>query len=308
MLFRQVLHEDLGCASYLVGDAGGEAAVIDPQWDIDPYLRLGRLHGVRISHVLETHNHADHVSGHGRLVDADLLCQLTGCVHLLDDVGAAEKLAIDVELGERAPVGDLAGYLAQRLQRRQHVDRAVVHAERVEHLHHPHREPAAGRVRGALHEEQHLVGGDQLLDLLLELGVRHAPILRNRGRERECVDRAVVEALPHRRLDQPVLVDSAQPLELRRGDRRPQVVGGAGFIYDLDLGPRQSGLDHRLDLTEVGHQMRNSMTTCAWGLAGPSSSRTQGARCACSTRAPEDDEMRWPCASARCAGAVELLI
>jgi hydroxyacylglutathione hydrolase len=68
MLFRQIIHEDLGCASYLVADRdAGHAAVIDPQWDIDPYRRLARLHGVRIEHVLETHNHADHVSGHGRL-------------------------------------------------------------------------------------------------------------------------------------------------------------------------------------------------------------------------------------------------
>jgi glyoxylase-like metal-dependent hydrolase (beta-lactamase superfamily II)/rhodanese-related sulfurtransferase len=68
MLFRQIIHEDLGCASYLVADRdAGAAAVIDPQWDIEPYRRLARLHGVRIEHVLETHNHADHVSGHGRL-------------------------------------------------------------------------------------------------------------------------------------------------------------------------------------------------------------------------------------------------
>ena len=71
MLFRQLIHEDLGCASYLVGDRGsGTAVVVDPQWDVEPYLRLARLHGVRIAHVLETHNHADHVSGHGRLVRA----------------------------------------------------------------------------------------------------------------------------------------------------------------------------------------------------------------------------------------------
>jgi hydroxyacylglutathione hydrolase len=71
MLFRQILHEDLSCASYLVGDTRtGVAAVIDPQWSIEPYLRLSRLHGVRIEHVLETHNHADHVSGHGRLARA----------------------------------------------------------------------------------------------------------------------------------------------------------------------------------------------------------------------------------------------
>jgi glyoxylase-like metal-dependent hydrolase (beta-lactamase superfamily II)/rhodanese-related sulfurtransferase len=71
MLFRQIVHEDLGCASYLVGDTdAGVAAVVDPQWDIDPYLHLARLHGVQIQHVLETHNHADHVSGHGRLARA----------------------------------------------------------------------------------------------------------------------------------------------------------------------------------------------------------------------------------------------
>jgi hydroxyacylglutathione hydrolase len=71
VLFRQVIQEDLGCASYLVGDSdAGVAAVVDPQWDIDPYLRLSRLHGVRIEHVLETHNHADHLSGHGRLARA----------------------------------------------------------------------------------------------------------------------------------------------------------------------------------------------------------------------------------------------
>jgi hydroxyacylglutathione hydrolase len=71
MLFRQIVHEDLGCASYLIGDvSAGVAAVVDPQWDIDPYLRLSRLHGVRIEHVIETHNHADHVSGHGRLARA----------------------------------------------------------------------------------------------------------------------------------------------------------------------------------------------------------------------------------------------
>src|SRR5437764_3035172 len=71
MLFRQVLHEDLGCASYFIGHKGaGVAAVVDPRWDIEVYLHLGRLHDVRIEHVLETHTHADHLSGHGRLAGA----------------------------------------------------------------------------------------------------------------------------------------------------------------------------------------------------------------------------------------------
>ena len=69
MLFRQVLHEDLGCASYVIAD-GGEAAIVDPKWEIEDYLALAAEHDFRITHILETHNHADHVSGRGRLVEA----------------------------------------------------------------------------------------------------------------------------------------------------------------------------------------------------------------------------------------------
>ena len=71
MIFRQITHDDLGCASYLVGDENaGVAAVVDPKLEVDEYLALARYMGVRIEHVLETHNHADHVSGHGRLAAA----------------------------------------------------------------------------------------------------------------------------------------------------------------------------------------------------------------------------------------------
>jgi glyoxylase-like metal-dependent hydrolase (beta-lactamase superfamily II)/rhodanese-related sulfurtransferase len=69
MFFRQILHDDLGCASYVVAD-GGEAAVIDPKWQIEDYLELAEEHGFAIRHILETHNHADHVSGKGRLAEA----------------------------------------------------------------------------------------------------------------------------------------------------------------------------------------------------------------------------------------------
>jgi hydroxyacylglutathione hydrolase len=68
VLFRQFVDEDLGCASYLIGDeASGEAAVVDPAYAIEPYLDAAEGAGVRIVRVLETHTHADHVSGHGRL-------------------------------------------------------------------------------------------------------------------------------------------------------------------------------------------------------------------------------------------------
>src|SRR3954452_10132854 len=71
MIFRQLTHDDLGCASYLIGDEDeGVAAVVDPGFEIDEYLSLARYMQVRIEHVLETHNHADHVSGHGRLAAA----------------------------------------------------------------------------------------------------------------------------------------------------------------------------------------------------------------------------------------------
>ena len=71
MIFRQVVHDDLGCASYLIGDEdAGVAAVVDPKLEIGEYLRLARFLDVHIEHILETHNHADHVSGHGRLAAA----------------------------------------------------------------------------------------------------------------------------------------------------------------------------------------------------------------------------------------------
>ncbi|MFN2470427.1 MAG: rhodanese-like domain-containing protein [Gaiellaceae bacterium] len=67
MIFRQFVDEDLGCASYLVGDEeAGEAVVVDPTYEIAPYLEEAEKHDVRICCVLETHTHADHVSGHGR--------------------------------------------------------------------------------------------------------------------------------------------------------------------------------------------------------------------------------------------------
>jgi glyoxylase-like metal-dependent hydrolase (beta-lactamase superfamily II)/rhodanese-related sulfurtransferase len=85
LIFRQITHDDLGCASYLIGDYdAGVAAVVDPKFEIDEYLRLARYMGVSIEHIVETHNHADHVSGHGRLAAA------TGAVIHVNRIAAAE--------------------------------------------------------------------------------------------------------------------------------------------------------------------------------------------------------------------------
>ena len=68
MLFRQFVDPDLGCASYLIGsEAAGEAIVVDPAYAIEQYVAEAERHGVKIVRVVETHNHADHISGHGRL-------------------------------------------------------------------------------------------------------------------------------------------------------------------------------------------------------------------------------------------------
>jgi glyoxylase-like metal-dependent hydrolase (beta-lactamase superfamily II)/rhodanese-related sulfurtransferase len=68
LLFQQFVDDGLGCASYLVGDAeAGVAVVVDPAFAIEQYLDAAEKAGVRLERVLETHTHADHVSGHGRL-------------------------------------------------------------------------------------------------------------------------------------------------------------------------------------------------------------------------------------------------
>ena len=53
MFFRQILNEDLSCASYMIADSG-EAAVVDPKWEIEDYLRIAEENYIRISHILET--------------------------------------------------------------------------------------------------------------------------------------------------------------------------------------------------------------------------------------------------------------
>ncbi|MCS7006563.1 MAG: MBL fold metallo-hydrolase [Thermoleophilia bacterium] len=68
MIFAQLVDDALGCASYLVADPGsGEAVVVDPAFAIEPYLAEAERRGVRIVRTIETHTHADHLSGHGRL-------------------------------------------------------------------------------------------------------------------------------------------------------------------------------------------------------------------------------------------------
>ena len=79
MYFKQFLDEQHGCASYLVASrSSGEAAVIDPALDSAPYLALLEARDFVLRYVVDTHIHADHVSG------ARQLAKQTGaelCLH-----------------------------------------------------------------------------------------------------------------------------------------------------------------------------------------------------------------------------------
>lgn len=72
MIFQQLLNEESGCLSYLIGcGQAGRAIIVDPGRDrVADYLRIARKKGLAIAHVVETHIHADHISGNRDLVVA----------------------------------------------------------------------------------------------------------------------------------------------------------------------------------------------------------------------------------------------
>lgn len=102
MLFHQFIREETGCASYLVAStSGAEGAVFDPLWDIEPYLDLARSKDVRITHVIDSHSHADHVSGARRLAAA------TGAELILPEGADVAYEARRVRGGERIELGEV---------------------------------------------------------------------------------------------------------------------------------------------------------------------------------------------------------
>lgn len=82
MILKRFFDEGLAQASYLIGCAAtGEALVVDPNRDVEQYIRAAESDGVRITHVTETHIHADFVSGSREL------CARTGARMYLSDEG-----------------------------------------------------------------------------------------------------------------------------------------------------------------------------------------------------------------------------
>jgi glyoxylase-like metal-dependent hydrolase (beta-lactamase superfamily II)/rhodanese-related sulfurtransferase len=102
VFFRQFVDADLGCASYLIGDQeAAEAVLVDPTFDVAPYLAEADRAGVRIARVLETHTHADHLSGHGRLA---LEHGVPVAIHEAAQVAYEHEPLVD---GAEIPVGTL---------------------------------------------------------------------------------------------------------------------------------------------------------------------------------------------------------
>lgn len=85
MYFQHIYEKGLAQASYLIGcQATGEALVIDPRRDIDVYLEEAEKNNLRITHIAETHIHADFLSGARELAAA------TGAMMYLSDEGGAD--------------------------------------------------------------------------------------------------------------------------------------------------------------------------------------------------------------------------
>jgi glyoxylase-like metal-dependent hydrolase (beta-lactamase superfamily II)/rhodanese-related sulfurtransferase len=102
VIFTQLVDDALGCASYLVGDEStGTAVVVDPAFAVEQYLEEAERRGVRAVRVVETHTHADHVSGHGRLA---LEHGLPVSIH---PAGAVEYPHDPLEDGAEIELGDV---------------------------------------------------------------------------------------------------------------------------------------------------------------------------------------------------------
>jgi len=85
MIFRPYYYFDLGCASYVLGCGTlGRCAVVDPRADdVDAYMTFAAAKGMRITHVIDTHVHADHRSGGPELAR---LAAASYCLHESADV------------------------------------------------------------------------------------------------------------------------------------------------------------------------------------------------------------------------------
>jgi hydroxyacylglutathione hydrolase len=149
MLIKPFVDEGLGNSSYLVAsEATGQAMVIDPERDVDRYVQVAEGLGLRLTYAVETHLHADFVSGTRELAEQ---------AGLTIGASAEARLAFDylpLREGDALPLGDLAlGILATPGHTPEHISFTLTEAGQPS--------PSAVFTGGAL-----IVGGAARTDLL----------------------------------------------------------------------------------------------------------------------------------------------
>jgi len=105
--FKQFLHDETGCSSYFIASRQSrEAAVVDPQYEIQPYLDLAAQRDYHITHVIDTHLHADHISGNRALAAATGAgIHLHECADVLFPFTPLHE-GDDLDAGQAAPIHD----------------------------------------------------------------------------------------------------------------------------------------------------------------------------------------------------------
>jgi glyoxylase-like metal-dependent hydrolase (beta-lactamase superfamily II)/rhodanese-related sulfurtransferase len=103
MIFRQLFDSVSGTYSYLLASrAGGEALILDPVLEkVDRYCQLLRELDLRLVKAIDTHLHADHVTGLGELRDR------THCVTIMGEQSKADVVAMRVAEGDRVMIEGL---------------------------------------------------------------------------------------------------------------------------------------------------------------------------------------------------------
>jgi glyoxylase-like metal-dependent hydrolase (beta-lactamase superfamily II)/rhodanese-related sulfurtransferase len=104
MIFQQLVNEDAGCLSYLIGcGRAGAALVVDPGRDrVADYLALARRKGLAITHIIDTHLHADHVSGN------QVLAAQTGATIHVHPAAEARYRHLPIEHGNEIRIGNVS--------------------------------------------------------------------------------------------------------------------------------------------------------------------------------------------------------
>jgi hydroxyacylglutathione hydrolase len=102
MIFRPFFDFDHGCAAYLFGCGGqGLCAVVDAREpEVDEYIAFARAKGMRITHVLDTHVHADHRSG------GPMLAERVGAAYCLHRAADVRLPFVPVDDGEEIALGN----------------------------------------------------------------------------------------------------------------------------------------------------------------------------------------------------------